>query len=686
MKNVLGRRKKLVQRTLGGSLFFGAVVGLASGAFAGSSSVRVLDKTYDVGAGAFAYTEWELSGEPLASGLGLNLDVLKADIADAPDAFDFASGIDSYEYSEEAMFALNYQSQLGPHLVNGPVNAMRGGTMDAFGKRVIHLAQSVGFSPDEIAQNLYPLSFPLDKGMPEFAQPVDATSIGTDEISIKTHAGKEEKVKDFTPTYFRDYKTLGWTTNGSGLSTTPLAIGGEMLKDVMWAQDFLGGMHETAGGKEIDDVPSKDMDHDGKHALGKADDDGMNGMLLTEITWDKLLTLRNRFGYDGKTLGVTIAPAYDAKQQPIWFPNKLSVTLDKKNGVNSLGSLAVIDGGSSLRDNWMLMWALGEMYGLSDQRTANSNQKNSFLAVFDGDPFPAAPAANRGLETSKYQQADDPFTLTATLANLVMQDLDVLHFDAKANTFVDDWSNGRRGDKVTSYDAAYTITALQIYQRALEALPVGYASASSGKPLQAAADQRISELIKDEGNFIVSKLVGKDGLVADSFSIGKGPSSQQSLATQFAVIRGLSSAFVATGDEKYRTAARDIYLAVERRMFDKSSGLFDPTPGKPFEATPWTAGAVSAGLRELMTTLASRESEKQPQLSLENLTKRYTDWFHVVGRGIQLAEWLNDTGEHMVTGGDGDLNQNGIKSVTMAGGKYGTAAVMAARIEVTPRQ
>lgn len=62
-----------------------------------------------------AYTEFELSGEPLAEALGLDLDVLDANRADEPTPFDFAAGIESYEYSEEAMYALNYQSGMGPH-------------------------------------------------------------------------------------------------------------------------------------------------------------------------------------------------------------------------------------------------------------------------------------------------------------------------------------------------------------------------------------------------------------------------------------------------------------------------------------------------------------------------------------------------------------------------------------------
>ncbi|MEX6505487.1 hypothetical protein [Jiella sp. M17.18] len=645
--------------------------------------VTVTDKTFDVGAGMFAYTEYELSGEPLAESLGLDLDVLQPDQADKPTPFDFAAGIDTYEYSEEAMYAVNYASRLGPHLVNGPVNAARGGTMADLGKRVIALAGAVGFSPDELQQNLYPLTFPFAAGSPEYGQTVDVSKVGSDTVDALTHDGKEKTLQTVVPAYYRDFKTLAWKTDDGPKVFTPVAAGGEMLKDVMWSQDFLGGMHVKSSGEEVGDVEDMKLDQDGKHALGVSAADGMNGMLLTEITWDKLRMLRDRFAYDGKSLGATVSPTYDASQ-PVWFPNKVDVTLAQKNGVNAVGDLKVADGGSSLRDAWMMLWPLGEMYGYSDQRTANGNQNKAFLAVFDGEPFPAAPEANRGTDRAKYVVADDPFSLTETLSNMVFQNLDKLHFDKDAGTFVDAWSGGRKGKTVTSFDAAYAIVALDIYERALDALPVGYASATSGKPLDTDQGKRAKALIKAEADFIVSKLVGKDGLVADSYDIGAGASDQHSLGTQFAAIRGLSAAFVSTGDETYRTAARSIYDAVETHMFDEALGIFSPNPGKDFSVTPWTAGAVDGGLRELLQTLHNKEGESDPHLTLANLTQRYTTWFHAVGRGMQLSEWLGDTGEHMVEGDEsGDVNDNGIKRPDMAGGRFGTAPVMAAKVEVS---
>jgi len=662
-----------------------AALSMVGTAYAAGPSVKVLDKTFDVGAGMFAYTEYELSGEPLAESQGLDLDVLDADQADKPTAFDFAAGIDSYESSEEAMYAVNYQSHLGPHIVNGPVNAKAGGTFQSLGERFIHLAKSVGIATDELPQNWYPITFPLDKGIPEFGQAVDVSQVGTDSKPYTTHQGKTGTFSTIKPAYFRDFKTLAWRQDGMDMNFSPIAAGGQMLKDVMWSQDFLGTMHQTADDKEVDDIPNPEADSDGKLALGDSSTDGLNGVVLTNITWDKLLTLRDRFGYDGKTLGAPIGPDYDPAKQPVWFPNKVAVSFVQKNDANAISDLKVTDGGSSLRSTWMLLWPLSELYGFSDQRTANGNKSKFFQAVFDGDPFPKAPDANIGTDTSKYVKADDPFSLAETLSSLELKNLLALHFNKEAGTVVDDWKDGKQGDTVTTFDAAYTISALDIYQRALDALPVGYASASSGKPLGTPEGKQALDLLKTQADFIVHKLIGKDGLVADSYTIGKGPSASYSTGAQFAVIRAMSAAFVATGDETYRTAARSIYDAVEAHMLDKTSGLFDPTPGKPFTVDPWTAGAVSGGLRELIENLSNKEGETDPVLTKQALTDTYTTWFHTVARGMQLAEWLEDTGEHLVTGDTtGDVNQNGIKSITFAGGKYGTAQVMASKVEVTP--
>ena len=142
------------------SIAVSLVIAVASNSVYAAPKVTVLDKTLKPAANFLAYTEFELSGEPLAESLGLDLDILDPSLANMPTAFDFSAGIESYEYSEEAMYALNYQSSMGPHLANGPLNKLRGGKLENLGARFVEMAKSVGFSPSEIPLNMYPISLP----------------------------------------------------------------------------------------------------------------------------------------------------------------------------------------------------------------------------------------------------------------------------------------------------------------------------------------------------------------------------------------------------------------------------------------------------------------------------------------------------------------------------------------------
>lgn len=664
-----------------------SALALSSAAFADGVKVEVVDKTFNPGGGFLAYTEFELSGEPLAESLGLDLDVLDPVALNKPTAFDYTAGIESYEYSEEAMYAVNYQSKMGPHLANGPLNAKRGGTPESLGKRFIELSASVAFPTEEIPLNMYPVTFPYRKGMPEFAGPVDTATVNTDEVEMLDATGKTSKVKVDIPAYFRDYASLAWIESGMDKSFNPAAVGGQMLKDVMWSQDFLGGMHTVEGDEEVE-ATSSDMDADGKHALGVSSADGFNGVILTEITWDKLLTLKNQFGYDGKQLGTKITSTYDPANGPVWFPANVAVSEKMVNGTKAIGELKVTDGRSTLRDTWMLLWPLSEVYAFSDQRSANTNQNPAFLSVFDGAPFPSAPAANTDTDLNNDVESDDPFSVVSVLANAAFKNLDALHFDAKTGTLVDDVI----GQNVTTFDAAYALQALTIFQRSQDALPVGYASADAGESLNTERGQRALEMIKAQADFIVDKLIAKNGLAVDSYNLKDGAGKNQTVGTQFAVIRGLAAATTATGDMRYKEAARNVYNQVEAQMFDKDTGTYANVIGQPTQYTPYTVAAVSAGLRSLMLDLRNEEGENNPNLNLAHLTKRYTTWFRTVingektNEGMQLAEWVGDSGENLLSeNNNGDTDKDGVAQVVYAGGKYGTAMTMANKVIVSKR-
>ncbi|MDH2431485.1 hypothetical protein QCD60_02790 [Pokkaliibacter sp. MBI-7] len=643
-----------------------------------SAAVEVKDIRFSPAANMLAYTEFELSGEPLAESLGIDLDTLDPNQVNQPHAFDYKAGIESYEYSEEAMYALNYQSQMGIHLANGPLNKARGGTMQDFGKRVIEMAGAVGFAPEEIPLNMYPLSLPYASGVPELGENIDTATVNSDELDGTTAKGNAMKGSIQTPAYYRDYKTLDWKADSFDKALEPAAIGGIFLKEVMWSQDFLGGMHVAESDEEVE-ATSATMDQDGKHKLGVSSADGMNGMFLTEESIDKLLTMQQSLGFDGKQLGARITPQYDPAKGIIYFPHKVKVTQGEDNGVNSIAGLSVEDSASTLRDTWMMLWPLSEFYAYSDQRKANEGQNPAFLAVFDGAPFAAAPAANTDADVSNDVAGSDAFSLASNLSNLEFKNLQALHFNSKAGTFVDRFSEGKQGQHVSTYDAAYTLVALQIFQRAHDALPVGYASGDAATGIDTPEGKQALELIRKQADFILSKLVGKDGLVADGLALDGKVDAGKSVDAQFAAVRGLTAAFLATKDEKYRDAARKLFAAADKAYFNNKAGSW--IRGDKDEYTPWTQAAISGGLRSAIQNLRNRGDEKEPALELQQLTERYVSWFgNTVNGGMQLAEWLGDSGENVLaTGNTGDTDEDGVKQITAVH----RAQVLAGKADVT---
>ncbi|WP_129140001.1 hypothetical protein [Modicisalibacter coralii] len=650
-------------------------------------TVNVDDDTFEVGPGMLAYTEFELSGEPLAESLGLDLDILDPNAIDQPTAFDYTAGIESYEYSEEAMYAVNYQSRMGPHLANGPRNQARGGSLEDLGKRVIGLSQAVGYPTDEIPLNLYPISLPLRAGVPAFAGKVDTSVVNHDEV---TTAGGETVQTDI-PAYSRDFASLAWDPAQMDDQLSPAAIGGMLLKEVMWSQDFLGGMHTTDGDEETA-ARSADMDQDGTYALGVSSVDGFNGMLLTEISLDKMALLQNRLAYDGESLGAEVSPDYDPAEQPVWFPHRIDTRLVQQQGVNALGELSVADASSQLRDEWMLLWPLAEYYGFTDQRDANQSQNPAFLAVFDGQPFKATAEANRDDDTSNDVVGDDAFSLASNLAHLVFSNLDALHFDDEAGTLVDTWQDGERGQHVTTFDAAYSLVALDIYHRAQSAQPVGYASAeAAASEIETDLGERALTMLRRQADFLLANAFTDDGLVSDGLTLdGDAVTADdgQSLATQFAMLRGLGAAFAATKDAKYRDAGRKLYLAIDEQLYDDAVGTWATRPGEPTVHTPLSEAAISGGLRSAMLQFRNEGQENAAALELGPLTQRYVSWFRTVHNGpsldggMQLAEWGTDTGEHVIPGKGGDTDDDHVPQVTAAGDGNGMAAVMAAKATV----
>ncbi|PWK07427.1 hypothetical protein [Tumebacillus permanentifrigoris] len=644
----------------------------------GAKALTRTGQTFDTAGNMMAYAEFELSGEPMAERLGLNLDLLDPQKVNDPTPFDYTAGIKSYEYSEEAMYEVVEKSGLGLHLINGPINLTRGANgAESLAKRFQELADATGYNQDEIFQNMYPTMIEYASGDPQYPQKLDLKKFGDAKDGV------------YTPMIQVDFASTRWNRDKMEKALIPSAYGGVFLKQALWLGDFLGNMHSTEADEETEPT-SADADKDGKLRLGVSSTDGFQGMLLTEEVWNKLAYIRDNLFYDASTGKLTpaVGSQYNPSKGFVYLPHKIEVTEEGSNGLYKAGSLKVTDARSLLSDQWSLLWPASEFYGTTDQRPSNPNLNPAFQGVFDGAPFASAPAANLDDKTDNDVKATDPYSVNRDILLNVFSNLKAMHWNADKGSLVSENDGKAQGNTVDPFNVGYTMESLRIFQRAIDGLPVGYASGESAKGLGTEEGKAALDMIKRQGDFLITNLIdSKDGLVANSYDLqaGKADSGVKTLQAQLGAIRGLTAAFLATEDSKYQQAARDLYLATDKAFYDKTNKLYKTkADGSEYKYTPWIAGGLSAMFRMGTDHLKN----DQPQtgaaevLNLKNLTERYTEFYDNVIDGIDLGHGMQasemwDTGDVYKEGDDsGNSDQDHIYQLQKAGGPNGTAPIL----------
>lgn len=639
-------------------------------------AVPVTDYSFDTAGNMFAFSEFELSGEPLAEGLGLNLDVLDVRKIDKPTKFDYTAGVESYEYSEEAMYEVTEKSGLGLHLIHGPVTAQfaknKNKTADeALAERFYALADSVGYPHEEIFRNMFPTLIEYAGGDPHYAQKVD----------MSVYAENDDNT--YVPVYQVDFQSLRWNRDRMQKLLTPSAYGAVFLKQALWAGDFLSGFHTVDKEEEVEaNTPTDDKNPN--IALGVSSADGMQGMILTEEMWNKLNFVRDYLFYDIKQQGLTKAAGskYDPSEGLVYLPHEIEVIEDGDELAPKAKQLIVKDARSLLQDQWLMLWPASEFYGMTDQRPDNTNQNPAFLAVFDGDPFPSAPKENIDANLANDVVATDPYSVNRDILLQLFKNIDAMHFNREVGAFVEEYNNGQ-GKRVDTFQAGYTMEALRMFERAIDGLPVGYASGEQAKGLGTPEGKRALELLTAQADFILAKLLREDNLVANGFIIGEGSEQTEPiLLAQLGAIRGLTAAFLATKETKYREAARRIYEAMDKHFWDNKLHVYK-TGKNEMKYTPFVAGALSAVFRVALNNLNNTDTD-QPIKALERETiiSRYVDFYDRIidgpslNDGMQASEFW-DTGDVYIEGNDsGNTDKDHVPQIQAGHGKYGIAPVL----------
>ncbi|MDQ0243460.1 hypothetical protein J2S09_000996 [Bacillus fengqiuensis] len=644
----------------------------------GNVTVPVTDYTFDTAGNMFAYAEFELSGEPLVEGLGLDLDVLDVRKLDQPAKFDYTAGVESYEYSEEGMYEVTEKSGLGLHLIHGPAVAelaKKSGkdTPTVLGERFYELADSVGYPREELFSNMYPTLIEYTSGDPHYMQKVD-TSV---------YAKNDDD--SYVPMYQVDFKTLRWDRSKMEQTLNPSAYGATFLKQALWAGDFLGGLHKVDSDEELEAASPRD-DDDENIALGVSSADGMQGAILTEQIWNKLNYIRNGLFYDanGKKLTAGAGSKYDPANGFVYLPHKIEVGEDGNEQAPNAKQLTVKDTRSVLQDQWLMLWPASEFYGMTDQRPENKAQNPAFLAAFDGKPFPSAPKENVDRTAHNDVTSSDPYSVNRDVLLQVFKNIDAMHFNEETGTFVNENDGTAQGDYADTFQAGYTTEALRLFQRAIDGLPVGYASGEAAEGLGTEEGKRALEMIQKQADFILMELKREDGLVANGYTIGKGQDEDEpTLNAQLGAIRGLTAAFLATKDTKYRDAARELYQAMDENMLDEETNIYYTSKEK-MAYNPMTAGALSAvfriGLNNLYNT--DGDAKELSALDRETIISRYTAFYDTVIDGPSLEEGMQasefwDTGDAYIEGDkSGNTDKDTVPQVQAGHGENGISPIL----------
>lgn len=641
-------------------------------------SVPVKDYTFDTAGNMFAYTEFELSGEPMVEALGLDLDVLDAAKVDQPTVFDYTAGIESYEYSEEAMYEVVEKSGLGLHMIHAPMIkqlAQKAGKKEneMLAQRFIELANAAGHKPDEIPRNMYPTFIEYSKGDPHYIQPVDTSKFADGENGT------------YIPKYQVDFKTLRWDRDKMDKTLVPAAYGSVFLKQALWASDFLGAMHTIDTEEEVEPKTDKD-DENPNIAFGGDSTDGLQGLIMSEQMWNKAAYIRDSLFYNPQTgkLGKAEGASYDPKKQLVYLPHAIAVTENGDKEYTAATSLEVKDPRSLLQDQWLMLWALSEYFGMTDQREANANTNPAFRAVYDGKPFPAAPKQNIDNRADNDIRSDDPYSINRDLLLQIFKNIQMMHWNDKEGVFIAEHDGKQQGMHMDTFDAAYAMEALRIFQRAFDGLPVGYASGDDAKGLETKEGKAALDMIRKQADFIIFKMIDEKGLVANGWTVGKGKDADApTLKAQTGAIRGLTAAFLATKDPKYREAARKIYAAMDKYMWDDKVKAYK-TSGDQYEYDAVVAGGVSGALRMGIASLHNIETDKEkiPALDRKTIISRYVDFYDRVidgpalDQGMQTSEFW-DTGDFYKEGDkSGNTDGDNVPQIQAGHGKYGIAPVL----------
>jgi hypothetical protein len=564
----------------------------------------------------------------------------------------FASAVESYEYSKQPMNNIAFESGAGTSLAFGPVINASGAT--GTGALANLRAWEQKLAPESNATKRFvhadvtpdnPLGWagfwPIVQPYSQWDPTIKASNASTGcTISSDDDPGASGALEcndyecDYTSLHLPDRSTQVTFTIGPGAS------GWVGWKQALWTLNYLQVMHDS-NENPVNTVPDDQLalvgtpgntilGNGGPGAstvagtyLGSSDIEGFQAANFLQILdnqaqqWLTALTTT-----DGATLGgfasIADALAYTDQSPLQWFPEAISVT----EGADASGfprpvGYAIASPDSDLLDLAGALGAFSSIYALTDQSNTQTGGSQPALAYFDGNPFPVQNQIPTGAPTLHDRALAMIRVLVVNMARL--------HIDPATGLFVDDvtLAGGKvsRGTALSTDAAAYALLSLRTARRALDSVLVLYSNTKPDmegvpSPLDAFAavdgeafGARLDALIDSLSSVFYDRLTIADGHAYAGWNLATSAPTDDgtSLDAHAAAIRGLLTAYLATGQTRYRDRATSVFQRLEASFYDASARVYRTAAGDTSSTltyTPRLFGVLEGALRDTYEIIA----------------------------------------------------------------------------------
>jgi hypothetical protein len=607
--------------------------------------------------------EMQLSGEPFATSMGRDLSAYSRDWTPPNIYFDpsptsfgpwidlpgFSSGIESYEYSKQPMNNLAFESGAGVSLAYGSLinpgqlsGSIACGTLR---QRVQHLgAASNGTSrfihAEQTATNPlgWPGIWPTLAPFISFDPTIAATSSVSEACSITSDDDPGASGAMMSDDYECDATSLHLPNRAAQVDSaiSPGSSGWAGWKSALWILNYLQVMHDlnetgitsvadsdlpnvgTPGNQILSTDVGDSPDPVAGTYLGSSDIEGFQaGMMLTALDNEASDWLTAHTTTDGATLSgfpdTTTALAYDTTAPLRWFPAEISVTesADAECAFPRPTGYAIRSGGSRLIDLAGILGTYSSLYALTDQANVNTGGAQAAEAYFDGDPFPADDQIADGEDTLHDRALG---MMRVTLVNVLR-----MHVDPASGIPVDDVTvaNGApvRGTTLDAGNGAYMLLALRTARRSLSDLLTLYSNtkpdeATASTPIDAppiaasvTVTSELNTLVGTLSDLFYDHLTDANGRAWAGWDVSKSAptSSADLLDSHTAAVRALFTAYLASGNVKYRDRALAVFQRADAVFWDTSARIYRTVAGDTSSTVtyaPVRFGLLQAMLRD----------------------------------------------------------------------------------------